>query len=197
MSYSQFTSLIQIQQNFPAIQIRDREYLFRDIDANIQPSELIVQILQEYTAIAIAISTEKARSELIITPILLEVRRQCNDRIGFFSGTDFNVDANLGLTGYCDYILTRSTSIYEIIAPVLTIVEAKNENIKSGLGQCIAEMIAASIFNKSNEIIYGAVTTGTEWKFLTLENNIVKIDLDIYYLDRLEKILKILTLPFI
>lgn len=56
-----------------------------------------------------------------------------------------------------------------ISAPVIAIVEAKNEDIKSGLGQCIAEMVAAQIFNEheNNEIptIYGIVTSGEIWKF--------------------------------
>ncbi|GCL35647.1 MAG: hypothetical protein ACKO9I_12000 [Sphaerospermopsis kisseleviana] len=51
-----------------------------------------------------------------------------------------------------------------INAPVILVVEAKNENIKGGLGQCIAEMYAAKLFNEreENEIteIYGVVTTG-------------------------------------
>jgi transketolase C-terminal domain/subunit len=52
------------------------------------------------------------------------------------------------------------------------IVEAKNENIKGGLGQCVAEMVAAQIFNEREanaiDTIYGAVTTGEIWKFLKL-----------------------------
>lgn len=51
-----------------------------------------------------------------------------------------------------------------INAPMMIIVEAKNENIKGGLGQCAAVMLAAQLFNQQqgNEIktIYGAVTTG-------------------------------------
>jgi hypothetical protein len=88
--------------------------------------------------LATAINTEKARSELIIAPVLLEVRRMLNFQIGFFSGSEFNVDLQAGLSGYCDYILTASKESYEIRTPVVTLAEAKNESIKSGLGQCIA-----------------------------------------------------------
>ncbi len=66
-------------------------------------------------------------------------------------------------------------------APVITIVEAKKENINFGLGQCIAEMLAAKIFNEreGNEIttIYGAVTTGDRWKFLKLEGKAVSVEI--------------------
>jgi len=83
-------------------------------------------------------------------------------------------------------------------APVVTIVEAKNENIIGGLGQCIAEMVAANIFNvkeHNDEIlkVYGVVTTGTTWKFLRLESDIIYIDLSEFYIDRPGKILGILS----
>ncbi|MFM8005054.1 MAG: hypothetical protein ACKO86_08930, partial [Dolichospermum sp.] len=91
---------------------------------------------------------EKARSEMIITPILLEVRRKANYQISLFSGTDFNVDIERGLNGYCDFVISRSKEQLTINAPVLIIVEAKNENIKGGLGQCAAAMLAAQLFNE-------------------------------------------------
>jgi len=73
-----------------------------------------------------------------------------NFQIGFFSGSEFNVDLQAGLSGYCDYILTASKEAYEIRTPVVTLAEAKNESIKSGLGQCIAQMVAAQLFNQRN-----------------------------------------------
>jgi hypothetical protein len=83
--------------------------------------------------------------------------------------------------------------------PVITITEAKNEKITSGFGQCIAEMVAAQIFNQSagNKIdkIYGAVTTGTAWRFLVLEEHTVLIDRLEYYIKEVDKILAILLQP--
>ena len=98
--------------------------------------------------LALAINTQKARSEMIITPILLEVRRRANYPISLFSGTDFNVDAEKGLNGYCDFIISRAKEQLTINVPVVVIIEAKNENIKGGLGQCAATMLAAQIFNQ-------------------------------------------------
>lgn len=101
---------------------------------------------------------------MIITPILLEVRRRTNYSISLFSGTDFDVDAEKGLNGYCDFIISRAKEQLTINVPVVIISEAKNENIKGGLGECAATMLAAQLFNQQegNEIrkIYGAVTTG-------------------------------------
>jgi hypothetical protein len=63
--------------------------------------------------------------------------------------------------------------------------------------QCIAEMFAAQIFNQNRgnqiESIYGVVTTGSVWRFLRLNGNIVTIDLNEIYLSPIEKLLGILT----
>lgn len=67
---------------------------------------------------------------MIITPILLELRRKANYEISLFSGSDFNVDFEKGLSGYCDFLISRSKEQLTINAPVIIIVEAKNENIK-------------------------------------------------------------------
>lgn len=76
-------------------------------------------------------------------------------------------------------------------------IEAKKENINSGLGQCIAEIIAAQLFNEreGNQIksIYGVVTSGNIWKFLKLNQQVISIDLVEYYLRDLTKIMGILV----
>ena len=73
------------------------------------------------------------------------------------------------------------------------IVEAKKENLKGGLGQCMAEMVAAWKFNKEqqNDInsVYGVVTTGTVWRFLKLQEKTVTIDLNEYPLPPIGSIL--------
>ncbi|WGV26704.1 hypothetical protein [Halotia branconii] len=193
MAYSDF-NLTKFKKDFN-IQIDEEIDLFANIEP-IQISDKLISILQETTELALAINTEKARSEMIITPILLEVRRKANYQISLFSGTDFNVDVEKGLNGYCDFVISRSKEQLTINAPVLIVVEAKNENLKGGLGQCMAAMLAAQIFNQQegNEIktIYGAVTTGDIWKFLKLENTILFVDLNNYYIKELNKILGIL-----
>jgi hypothetical protein len=197
MAYSDFTTISKVRSAFN-LTVDEKTVLFADVDA-IAPSDYLKTTLTEYIPLATAINTEKARSELIIAPILLEVRRILNFQIGFFSGTEFNADAKSGLNGYCDYILTASNDLYEIRTPVITLVEAKNENIKSGLGQCIAEMLGAQLFNQQQndeiEAIYGCVTTGNAWKFLKLVNQTVFIDLTDYYIKEVDKILGIIAKP--
>jgi hypothetical protein len=197
MAYSDFNTLSKVRTAFN-LSINETTRLFPDIVA-IEPSDYLKTTLDEFLPLANAINTEKARSELIIAPVLLEVRRHLSFQVGFFLGIEFNVDPTVGLSGYCDYILTASKEMYEIYAPVVTLVEAKNENIKSGLGQCIAEMVAAQRFNQQKETsidtIYGAVTTGMIWKFLKLVNQTVFIDLNDYFIKEIDKILGVLSAP--
>jgi hypothetical protein len=198
MAYSDFTTLTKVREAFGLL-IEESIDLFTDIPEAL-PSSHLQTTLNENVFLATAINTEKARSELIIAPVLLEVRRMLNFQIGFFSGSEFNVDLQAGLSGYCDYILTASKESYEIRTPVVTLAEAKNESIKSGLGQCIAEMVAAQLFNQRNgeaiANIYGAVTTGTDWKFLKLIDKTIWIDKRDYFINEVSQILGILTMPF-
>src|SRR5206468_9424997 len=125
-------------------------------------SPRVQAILDESLPLALAINTEKARSELNIAPLLMDLRGQLRQTVSFFSGIEFNVDEKLGLTGYCDYILSRAPEQQFLRSPVAAIVEAKNENIKSGLGQCMAAMLGARYFNEREgrevKVVYGAVT---------------------------------------
>ena len=65
------------------------------------------------------------------------------------------------------------------------------------MGQCIAEMVAAQIFNQQENnnisLILGVVTSGTNWRFLKLEDANIYIDLSEYYLSDINKILGILS----
>lgn len=155
------------------------------------------ETLPDHVALAMAINTEKARSELIISHILVELRQQFSCQVSFFSGSEFNVDPAQSLTGYCDFLISLSPEQLFIVAPVVAIVEAKNENLFSGLGQCAAEMIAARLFNNTEgnaiDKIYGAVTSGNFWRFLRLENSVLAIDLQDYSIENPGKILGILS----
>jgi len=194
MAYSNFTlSKVKIDLH---LTVEENTSLFPEIQP-IPPSDYLTFVLQEHLPLVTAINTEKARSELVIMPILIEVRRYLQYQISLFSGTEFNIDATKGLESRCDFILSRSLEQYEITCPVVTIIEAKNESLKSGLGQCLATMLAAQMFNQkqgqSVETIWGTVTTGTDWKFLKLINQNAFIDPIDYSIKQVEQILEILV----
>ncbi|MGD1849859.1 MAG: hypothetical protein ACFCBU_04410 [Cyanophyceae cyanobacterium] len=193
MSYSEFT-LKRVKQKID-LKTVENQSLFSEVQG-LQISDYLTQTLKRNLPLALAINTEKARSELIIINMLLEDQERASRKISLFSGIDFNVDKDQGLTGFCDYILGQSEEQLYLDAPVVAIAEAKNENIISALGQGIAEMYAAQIFNQAENHpmpwIYGAVTTGDEWKFLKLKNRAAYIDRDSYYMSKIDKILGIL-----
>lgn len=194
MVYSDFT-LQRLKKDF-GLQLDEQRDLFAEVET-VASSDLLNITLQETVQLAIAINIKKARSEMIIAPVLLEVRRQAQGQVSLFSGVEFNVDEAKGLAGFCDYIISRSREQLTINAPVVLVTEAKNENIKAGLGQCIAGMVAAQQFNQREGVaiatIYGAVTTGEIWKFVRLVNTTASIDLTDYYISpNLNKILGIL-----
>jgi hypothetical protein len=149
----------------------------------------------DYVPLATAIATEKARSEFLIAPILAEIRRRHGDQLSLFSGTEFNVDLEAGLQGFCDFLLSLSPEQFVIQAPVMAIVAAKNENLSSGLGQCLAELVAAQQFNqragRAIAPLYGVVTTGTNWRFLTLSQQQAQIDRREYFINEIDQILGI------
>ncbi|MCV3214900.1 hypothetical protein OGM63_15485 [Plectonema radiosum NIES-515] len=194
MAYSDF-KLSELIKTF-GLTISESSGLFANVP-EVDYSDILATLLQENVDLAVSINTEKARSEMIIAPILLELRRKFNYQIGLFSGVDFNVDNERGLNGFCDFIISLSKEQLLVRAPVITIVESKNENLNFGLGQCVAEMIAAQLFNQKEEneipIIYGAVTIGTIWQFMKLEEKTIFIDLSQYYIKDIKKILGILS----
>jgi hypothetical protein len=194
MAYSDFT-LKRVKSEFN-LEIIENRSIFSHIQG-VEISDYLKETLKRNIPLALAINTEKARSELIIINILLEIREKFPNQVSLFSGIDFNIDKDKGLTGFCDFIIGNSPEQLYLDSPVITIVEAKNENIIAGLGQCAAEMYAARIYNEKEGrnliCLYGAVTTGDEWKFIKLENNTISIDLDFYYVSGIEKIIGILV----
>jgi len=194
VAYNKFT--IDSVRKLFGIKLIGDEFLFNDIHP-VSPSDVLSKYLERYLPLGSAIGTEKARSEFIIAPILAELTEITEHRISLFSGIEFNVDEEKGLNGRCDFIISASDIQYSLTSPILTVVEAKNDNINSGFGQCMAEMIAARIFNESEgnkrNIVYGSVTTGSIWRFLKLEDDKIYIDKKEYFIESLDRILGILS----
>jgi hypothetical protein len=157
----------------------------------VAPSEALLTTIANNMVLPMA--SEKAKCEFFITPILTEIIRKNLDKVTFFSGYEFNVEKSMGLKGRCDYLITRIPNSPRIQAPVLSVVEAKDDNFEKGIPQCIAQMYAARLFNdrkgKPTPVIFGASSFGLAWQFLQLENDTVTIDTNFYGLERLSTIL--------
>lgn len=174
-SYSAFTPA-----DIDALGLQNIEQPFMAATQDIAPSQLLLDVLADNKMQPLA--TEKAKSEYLIAPVLSELRRRNPKNLAVYSGYSLNIDKERGLFGYCDFILSQRTSSMGIQTPIFCIVEAKNEDLTNpkALAQCAAEMYAAYLLNqqKNNQIdiIYGAISTGFEWIFMRLENNIIYTD---------------------
>ncbi len=189
MSYSNFT-LAKVKKDFGLQEQR------ADLFSNIEPIELsdwLQEALDLGLEFALSSSSEKARSEFIIVPILIELAKINQKSFAIYSGERLDIDDSKGLTGECDFLLSKGPLKYTIQSPIVALVEAKKNDITAGLGQCVAQMIGAQLFNEQegNEIktIFGCVTTGEDWQFLKLKQNIINIDVKRYYINNVAKIL--------
>lgn len=192
MADSDFKTLDQVNQELGIVIHGDNE-LYIHIEP-VQLTQWFIETMKIAYTKAIRINTESSRQALIVDHVLMELTQHVN--ISFFLENAFNVDSSKGLTGNPDGIISMSDNQLYITSPVVVLVEAKKSDLGSGLAQCVAEMEAARIFNehKGNPIspIYGVVTDGVLWQFLSLQDNIATIDSYFYNFNDGSKIVGIL-----
>lgn len=201
MAYSNF-SLDQAITNF---QLQENYHsLFEDM-IPIPPSDWLIEALDLGRRLALPGGSEKARSEFLIAPIFLELERHYRDRLAVYSGCNLRADPHQNLDGECDFLLARGPGGLMVRAPILSVVEAKRDNVEGGIGQCVAQMVGVQIFNQlaaqpetkaadhigsdNLGLVFGCVTTGEIWQFLRLDGTSLTIDRDHFYIERLERLL--------
>jgi hypothetical protein len=193
MAFNTFT-LPQVLQTFH-FTVETSLGLFEGVPS-VPISQRLRETLEINAPLALAVNTEKARSEWLIAPILSELWQRGKGRISILSGVDLSVDPEEGLNGVCDFLVGRGPLLPYVTAPLLAVVEAKNESIAGGLGPCAAEMVALYRFNQREghpiEAAFGVVTSGNNWKFLRLRPPTLSVDLPEYQLTQADRILGIL-----
>jgi len=190
-SYSHFT-LEAIEAQFG---IKNRMMpLFNSIK-EIPVSDFLQRLLNNVAKLPM--KSKKARSEMVVFPILLELRDLQNNFFTIYSGDTLNVDAERGLRGECDFIIAKDTGSLNVNAPIFQVVEAKKNDFDIGIPQCAAQMIASKIFNEKKgmdlNVIYGCVTTGEAWQFMKYIDNEILIDTRKYYLGDVGELLGVLN----
>lgn len=186
MAFSEFT--LETAVRSLGVSIREAD-LFPDLAPAVVPDWLPSWLAR---GSRLALISEKARSEFIVVPILLAAKELCGGRLAIYSGQRLDVDAARGLTGECDFILAVGPSVPPLRAPIAAVVEAKKNDVEGGLGQCIAQMVAAQDFGaafRGTARVYGCVTTGEAWQFLRLSQEVVELDRRRFYLDNLAGVL--------
>jgi len=189
MPYSDF-SLEKAKKAFCLTERRTR--LFEGVK-KLESSSWLKETFDVTLELALSSSSEKARSEFIVVPILVEMEKRNKKAFAIYSGNRLDIDEEKGLNGECDFILSKGPIASTIQAPIFSLVEAKKNDIQSGLGQCAAQMVGARLFNQQEEnniqTIYGCVTTGENWQFLKLENDIIFMDQNRYYINDINSLL--------
>ena len=189
MAYTDFFGDLSKVRDAFGLQFKS-ERLFENV-AEVEPPSWLVDYLRVTSTLYLR--REKPRSEFLVAPVLSAAREAAKQSFAIYSGEPLNVDAAQGLVGECDFILTNTDALPMLTAPIMTLVEAKNQDIDAGLGQCAAQMCGAQIFNLTDDKqiskIFGCVTTGETWQFLKLENNCLTFDNRRFYIARLSEIL--------
>lgn len=143
------------------------------------------------------VHTEKARSEWLVAPLLLDLWERSGGAVNVYSGAELVADEAAGLSGFCDFLIGRGPQLPRPRAPLAVVFEAKNDSIPGGYGQCIAAMVGLQRLNRNEgrevATVYGCVTTGTDWRFLTLAGSALTFDMQVYDYSQPDRILGILV----
>jgi len=132
----------------------------------------------------VQLTSQAAKREVLVAPILTEVAAVCNQTLRF----EYLLKVNNWLQGSLDYLIRGETQV--------VVVEAKRDDLTRGFTQLAAEMIALAMTEGAPEIIYGAVTIGSLWVFGVLDRNARLITQDIggYRVpDDLEELMRVLV----
>lgn len=118
-----------------------------------QPSSYYLETIKKLKLHFDLLFSEPAKS-LLIDAVLLEA-------IDKFSQLKIWKEAPLktnALTGVVNYLIAQQGKVYQ--APLLCIIEAKKDDFKQGLAQCLREMYACQLFNQPHDSfpIYGIIT---------------------------------------
>ena len=192
-NYSKFT-LEDLETRFQ-VRVKSEYGLFQHAPAH-PISDLLRQTLEEHALLISSANTTKMRSELLVAPLLLDLWRQQQRQIGFFSGVEMDVEPETGLVGICDFLLTHARQQLFLTPPFLAVAQAKRDDLRARVPQCVAMMLAARLFSEregsSLGTVYGVVTSGQRWAFLKLEGQIAHFDLQEHHIGKPDQILGIL-----
>ena len=125
MAYSDFS--------FTRLKIRfgiDQEsvYLFKEPITAVEPSTHLLDDLE--LGREMPLYSEKAKSEVLIFPIIRELKRK-NKNISIFSGYALNIEGHADLSGVPDFMISANANIVEPQNPIFCLVESKNKDRKS------------------------------------------------------------------
>jgi hypothetical protein len=132
----------------------------------------------------ISLTSETARREFLIAPVLMELIHYTHARLK----VEYPLTVNDQLKGTLDYYLQSKNH--------LLVIEAKNADLQRGFTQLGVELIAIAQWSPSdNPMLWGAVSVGNIWQFGVLHRQPKQIlqDVNLYRVPAdLEEVLRIL-----
>ncbi len=180
MGYSKYKKLKVVTKKFGLS--ATQEELFAGNIATVAPSSWLSETLQ--MAKIVPLINEKVKTERIVSPILIDVANFFKDKITLFSGEKLEINASDNLSGECDFFFTLIPRSPYLEAPIISLVEAKDDDMDYGIAQCAAQLYGTKLYNELDgqniPILYGCATDGIEWKFMRFENNIFYLDIKVY-----------------
>ena len=169
MAFSEYKDIGQVQIEFN-IELKEVDFVFAE---SVDPSEIFLREF-EFTRENLPVFTsEGARTEAIIFPILREVYKGYTDKFVLWIQKSFSYDAKLN--GTPDYLIATKSPLGKTVfaKPLLGVVEAKKNDFEVGWAQCLAELIAIQKINGDEETyVYGIVTDGERWQFGRLQKTL-------------------------
>jgi hypothetical protein len=179
MGYDNFKKLRQVTKTF-GLDARSLE-LFEQVPL-VEPSPWLTTTLAKSQLFPL--TNEKVKSERIVSPILGEVGEAFLDRATLFSGEELAVDASRDLAGECDFFFALSPYKPYLESPIISLVEAKDEDMEYGIAQCAAQLYGAKLFNDNNgkdiPVLYGCATDRVEWRFMRFQAGVFYLDVKVY-----------------
>jgi hypothetical protein len=189
MSFSDYKTLSKVQTEY---QIKYEETMFLEK----QKLSLSAVFLEEFNFNLKHLdifSSEAARCELVILPILRETYKKVAFQLSLW--VQKPIAYNDKLSGTPDYIVSKRSSLGKTVLefPLLMVAEAKKNDFEQGWAQCLAELVAAQKLNEDEEMpIYGIVTDGKYWEFGKLEGSIFTKNLESFSVDDLPELFGVL-----
>ncbi|NJO17353.1 MAG: hypothetical protein HC877_16905 [Thioploca sp.] len=193
MAFSDYKHIYQVQADYQ-IEYQENNFL---IIAEYNPSNQIITELEFNQQNIDIFSSEAARCETIIFPVLREVYKNYTEKMALWIQKSIAYDEKLN--GTPDYMISKRSILGKTMLelPLLIIIEAKKNDFDQGWGQCLAELVALRKINGyDKQSIYGIVTDGKLWEFGKLVDKIFSKNRDSFILNELSRLFGALKFIF-
>ncbi|MBT8421188.1 MAG: hypothetical protein KJO08_10050 [Gammaproteobacteria bacterium] len=186
MPFSDYKTISQVQAEYK-IKYREQNFVLKSavVKKSIEPSSDFLCEFAFNQENMDTFSSEAARCEMIIFPILREIYKHYYQTTSLWVQKSISFDEKL--SGTPDYIISRRSELGKTMLeyPLLIVAKAKKNDFEQGWAQCLSELLAARNLNQSDKAVYGIVTDGKLWEFGKLAKDIFTKNTDSFTITEL------------